>query len=71
MGLKDYQSHPATRRTAALHEWCSVEVYAAHPGASKRQLCSHPLSLHLTPSSNQSSSVFVCFIYWSHWEIFV
>lgn len=37
-----------------------MELYAAHPGASKWQLCSHPLSLHPTPSSNQRSSVVVC-----------
>ena len=58
-----------TLRTAALHEWCSLELYTSHPGDNKWQLPPPFPSPH--PLFKSSSSGFVCFIYWSYWKIFV
>lgn len=58
-----------TLRTAALHEWCSLELYTSHPGDNKWQLSSPFPSPH--PLFKLSLSGFVCFIYWSYWKIFV
>lgn len=70
MGLGDHQCPHATLwETAALHEWCFLELYSAHPVEQyMAALLFSPLPLlHLL--FKESSSVFICSIRWRYWRI--